>query len=254
MPSPVDIIFNPLSYTFFAIYAALMLLEYLFPARKLPAAPFWVLRGFLAFVLYFFISNYLPLLTDGFLSQYRLFDATELPVWAAVLTGLLVYEFGLYCWHRAMHSSKFLWRIFHQMHHSAERLDTAGAFWFSPMDMVGFTLLVSITFNVIIGLPVEAVVIILQITFFLAIFQHMNIKTPRWLGYLVQRPESHHVHHSKGVHYYNFSDLPIFDIIFSTFRNVESYKYETGYYDGGSLKVADMLLFKDINARKPDKP
>lgn len=250
MPTPTEVIFNPLSCTFFAIYAGLMLLEYLFPARKLPVSPFWVLRGFLAFVVYFFISNYLPLLTDGFLSQYRLFDATSFSLWVAVLIGLLIYEFGLYCWHRAMHSSRFLWRIFHQMHHSAERLDTAGAFWFSPMDMIGFTLLLSITFNVIIGLPVEAVVIILQVTFFLAIFQHMNIKTPRWLGYFVQRPESHHVHHSKGVHYYNFSDLPIFDIIFSTFRNVEGYKYESGYYHGGSLKVVDMLLFKDINNQK----
>jgi sterol desaturase/sphingolipid hydroxylase (fatty acid hydroxylase superfamily) len=34
--------------------------------------------------------------------------------------------------------SNILWRIFHQMHHSAERLDTYGAFYFSPYDMIGF--------------------------------------------------------------------------------------------------------------------
>ncbi|GAB3019373.1 sterol desaturase family protein [Bowmanella dokdonensis] len=250
MPSPIELIFNPLSYTFFAIYAGLMLLEALFPARKMPASPFWLLRGIVAFCLYFMISNYLPLIVDGYIARYQLIDASQLPLWAAVPIGLLVFETGLYFWHRGMHSSATLWRVFHQMHHSAERIDTAGAFWFSPMDMVAFTLLVSLSFNLIIGLPVEAVVMILQITFFLAIFQHMNIKTPRWVGYLVQRPESHHVHHGKGIHYYNFADLPVLDMLFGTFRNPRSYQYENGYYEGGSMRIVDMLLFRDINPPK----
>lgn len=250
MPTPYDVIFNPLSYTFFAIYAGLILLEFLFPARTLPKSPFWVVRGLTAFVIYFFIASYLPLFTDAWLSQFRIIDATALPLWAAVIAGLLVYELGLYCWHRFMHSSMLLWRVFHQMHHSAERIDSFGAFWFSPMDMVGFTLLVSLSLNLVIGLPAEAVVIILQITFVLAIVQHLNVKTPVWLGYIIQRPESHHLHHAKGVHYYNFSDLPVFDLLFGTFRNPRHYKYENGYYQGASLKLTDMLLFKDINPIK----
>jgi len=38
-----------------------------------------------------------------------------------------------------------LWRGFHQMHHSAERVDAFGAFYFSPLDIIGFTMLSSLT-------------------------------------------------------------------------------------------------------------
>ena len=60
------------------------------------------------------------------------------------IAGLFIYEFGVYVWHRLMHRHDFLWKTFHQMHHSAERVDTYGAFWFSPMDMIGWTLLGSL--------------------------------------------------------------------------------------------------------------
>jgi sterol desaturase/sphingolipid hydroxylase (fatty acid hydroxylase superfamily) len=85
------------------------------------------------------------------------------------------------------------------------------------------------------------------VTNFFSIFQHANIKTPVWLGYIIQRPESHAVHHAKGVHAYNYSDLPLFDILFGTFRNPKNYVAETGFYFGASGKMSDMLLFKDIN-------
>jgi sterol desaturase/sphingolipid hydroxylase (fatty acid hydroxylase superfamily) len=81
----------------------------------------------------------------------------------------------------------------------------------------------------------------------LGIFQHTNIKTPQWLGYIIQRPESHTVHHAKGIHKYNYSDLPIFDIIFGTFKNPKYHEHETGFYNGASNKIFEMLTFKDIN-------
>jgi sterol desaturase/sphingolipid hydroxylase (fatty acid hydroxylase superfamily) len=85
---------------------------------------------------------------------------------------------------------------------------------------------------------------------FLAIFQHTNINTPRWLGYIIQRPESHSVHHEKGVHAYNYSDLPIFDIVFGTFKNPKSYSQEIGFYDGASTRMKDILLFQDVSKPK----
>ena len=41
------------------------------------------------------------------------------------------------------------------------------------------------------------------------LFYHWNVPTPYWLGYLVQRPESHCVHHEEGLHAYNYGDLPL---------------------------------------------
>ena len=77
-------------------------------------------------------------------------------------------------------------------------------------------------------------------------FQHVNIRTPQWLGYIVQRPESHSLHHGRGIHQYNYSDLPLFDIVFRTFRNPKEFVSENGFYDGASAKVVQILLFKDI--------
>ena len=133
------------------------------------------------------------------------------------------------------------------MHHSAERLDTYGAFYFSPFDMIGFMLLGTVCFSFIMGLPPQSITLILLVTNFFSIFQHANIKTPAWIGYIVQRPESHAVHHAKGVHAYNYSDLPLFDILFGTFRNPDKYVPETGFYKGASERMGDMLLFRDVS-------
>ena len=147
-----------------------------------------------------------------------------------------------------MHSSNVLWRTFHQMHHSAERLDTFGAFWFSPLDMVGWTALFSLCLTLGVGLSAEATTVVLFATTLLSVFQHGNIRTPRWLGYIIQRPESHSHHHARGVHAGNYSDLPIFDLLFGTFRNPRAFTVAAGFYDGASARVSEMLRFRDVSA------
>lgn len=247
MPTPIEIIMDPISLIIIAMYIGLMIWESVFPARELPYSSGWKTRGLIAFAVYFFLSSYFPLLTDPFLENFRLLDLTPLGTLGGALVGVLVYELGLYLWHRSMHRSDFLWRTFHQMHHSAERLDTYGAFFFSPMDMIGFTLLGSIVFALLIGITPQAITVVLLFTNFLAIFQHANIKTPQWLGYIVQRPEAHAYHHAKGIHRNNYSDLSIFDMLFGTFYNPREFENETGFYEGASSKISEMLLFKDIS-------
>lgn len=247
MPTPLEILLDPISLSIIAMYALLMIYEAIFPAKELPKVNFWVLRGIAFFFFYFYLSSYLPLLWAAYLPQTQLFDLSGLGVAGGAVAGILLYEFGMYVWHRAMHSSNFLWRIFHQMHHSAERLDTYGAFYFSPMDMVGFTALGTVCFSVVMGLDPKAVTVVLLVTNFFSIFQHANINTPRWLGYIIQRPESHGYHHAQGIHRHNYSDLPIFDLLFGTFHNPKQHEYETGFYQGASSRMVDMLLFKDVS-------
>ncbi|WP_343486459.1 sterol desaturase family protein [Allomuricauda sp. d1] len=247
LPTPLELVFDPISYIVYGIYIVLMAWEALLPARKLPKIKYWKLKGFIAFTLFFFLSSYLPLIWDTYLAKYQLFDLTILGTgWGAVV-GVLVYELGVYVWHRSMHNSNMLWKVFHQMHHSAERLDSYGAFYFSPMDMIGFTFLGSLCLVVIAGFTPEATTLIILITTFFSIFQHSNIKTSVWVGYLIQRPEAHAIHHAKGIHAYNYSDISLFDILFGTFKNPKGYDHETGFYDGASSKVSDMLLFKDVS-------
>ena len=247
MPTPIEILLDPISLIVIGMYAGLMLWEALLPAQALPPVKNWKIRGILSFIVFFYLSSYIPMLIDPFLAQYQLFDLSGWDVWISTLVAILLYELGLYAWHRSMHESNRLWKSFHQMHHSAERLDTFGAFYFSPLDMIGFTLLGSICLVLLVGLPPKAVTLFLLFTTFLGIFQHANISTPYWLGFLIQRPESHAVHHGRGIHKFNYSDLPIFDIIFGTFRNPHTYSHETGFYHGASNRIWDMLLFKDVS-------
>lgn len=247
MPTPIEMLLDPVALCIVAMYALLMLYEALFPARVLPKIRFWKIRGIVSFFLFFYLSSYLPLLWAQWLPQTQLVDLSGLGVAQGAVAGILLYEFGMYIWHRAMHSSDFLWRIFHQMHHSAERLDTWGAFYFSPMDMAGFTALGTLCFSVVMGLDPKAVTVVLLVTNFFSIFQHANIRTSQWLGYLIQRPESHGYHHAQGIHRHNYSDLPLFDIIFGTFYNPKTFEHNNGFYKGASGRVLDMLLFRDIN-------
>jgi sterol desaturase/sphingolipid hydroxylase (fatty acid hydroxylase superfamily) len=247
MPTPLQILMDPVSLAVLGIYGFLILVEALFPARPLPKVRGWRTRALLVFAFYFFLSSYLPLLWNDTLARYQLFDLAALNPFVGAAVGVLVFEALVYVWHRAMHKTHWLWRSFHQMHHSAERLDTFGAFYFSPLDIAGFTFLSSVSLT-LVGLPAKAVTYFFYVTMFLGTIQHTNIRTPRWLGYIVQRPESHSVHHGRGIHHFNYSDLPLFDILFGTFRNPRDYVAESGFDGAYSAQIPQMLVFRDIAA------
>lgn len=247
-PTPLQLVLDPVSLTVIAMFMALYLWETIFPRNKnLPAIKYATIRGLLAFSVFFFISSYLPLLTDGYLAEYQMINLANLPLVAQIMIGLFTYQLFLYAWHRSMHKSNKLWRVFHQMHHSSERLDIPSTFYFSPLDMIAFTVLGSIVFAFIMGVSAQAATVIILVLNFLSIFQHANIKTPHWLGYLIQRPEQHAIHHQRGVHQHNYSDFPLYDLIFGTFSNPKSYEGASGFYDGASARIKDMIIFKDVS-------
>lgn len=249
MPTPIDILFDPITLGLMALFSALLVWERLAPARPMPALRGWWPRVIGAMLGYLMLSSYLPLLWAETLAPLQLFDLSGWPTLAAAAAGVLAYELLGYGYHRATHRYTPLWRLLHQMHHSAERLDVSSAFWFSPFDMIGWTLVNSIAFTVM-GLPPAAATPAILFISFLALFQHANVHTPQWLGYLVQRPESHSLHHSTGVHRHNYSDLPVFDMIFGSFRNPARHARETGFWHGASARVLDMLLLRDVSTRR----
>ncbi|MBL4673213.1 MAG: sterol desaturase family protein [Arenicella sp.] len=251
MPSPISILLGPTSLGCIGIYIAIIVLQAIIPGRDLPKVKGWYTRAVLSFVVYFFLSTYLPMYWDKYLAQYQLVDLGSMNPFLSAGIAVLVFELLIYIWHRAMHQSDFLWRTFHQMHHSAERVDAVGAFYFSPLDMIGFTMVGSLSLALIVGISPQATTYFLFASFFLGMIQHTNISTPQWLGYLIQRPESHTIHHGKSIHGYNYSDLPLFDILFGTFRNPKGFEVETGFYLGASAQIGDMLLCKEISNPKP---
>lgn len=253
MPTPWELLIHPVSLTAIALFLGLILWEWLRPTRPLPPVKGWVGRGLIAFISYFLLSSYLPLWWDPYLAQWQWWDLTALATGLQVIIGLLVFETLNYAWHRSLHRYHWLWLGFHQMHHSAERLDSFGAFWLSPLDMAGFTFIGSLALVGVVGIGPEAATITLLIGFFLAVFQHTNINTPRWLGYLIQRPESHAYHHGRDLHKHNYANFPIMDMLFGTFVNPQHGR-ETGFYHGASSRLMDMLLWRDVSEPKQETP
>ncbi len=250
LPTPLEIVIDPVSLVVMAIFGALMVWESVFPARELPKIKLWRLRGIIFFFAYVVMTTYIPLVWDDFLASYQLLNLSSQSLFVQVVLGIFLFELVQYGWHISMHKSDFLFRISHQMHHSSERLDVPSAFVFSINDMIGLSLVGSVSFALIMGLSPQAITIIILTLTFLGIFQHANINTPRWLGYIVQRPESHTIHHARGIHGYNYTDLPLIDMLFGTFKNPKGYEHETGYYEGASAKITEMLLFKDITTKE----
>ena len=186
LPTPLELLLDPLSLYVLASYAILILWEEVFPARKLPKVKFWRIKGLLFFFAFFYVASYLPIFIDPFLAKFQLMDLTHLGLLTSSLIGLVVFELVIYAYHYTMHKYDFLWLTFHQVHHSAERMDAYGALFHSPLDMIGFTLVGSVSFALLIGLSPQSITVLLFIINFLAFFQHANIKTPRWIGFVVQ--------------------------------------------------------------------
>ena len=62
-----------------------------------------------------------------------------------------------------------------------------------------------------------------------------------------QRQAAQPGHHQRGLHAYNYGDLPIFDIMFGTFRNADSWQEEAGFHPGSTRQIGEMLTFRKIS-------
>ena len=233
-------------YVAMALFSGFALLEVAAQARLFPRVSYWKLKGAAFALLYLAVGTYAPLLWDGWLGDHRLASGDQWALWMQIASGFLLLELGVYCWHRTMHNVQPLWRWFHQMHHSAERVDIWGAFYFHPFDMIGWTLLGSLALVLGLGVSAEAAIAINLMATFCSMFQHANIHTPQWLGYFITRPESHSAHHERGVHGRNYGDVPWFDMLLGTFHNPKRFDGEVGFFEGGSRKMVPMLLGREI--------
>jgi sterol desaturase/sphingolipid hydroxylase (fatty acid hydroxylase superfamily) len=231
-----------------ALIPGCIALDWIIRGRRHDSTRFWRLRALLVTGAAFYIAGYSALFWGTLLGDFHLLDGGGLGTWGGAIVGVLVYELAHYAYHRAAHEWQWLWRAGHQMHHSAESLDAFGAYYMHPVDVFLFTTLSSLVFYPLLGLSVEAGVVGALFLTFNAMFQHMSVRTPHWLGYIIQRPESHSVHHARGVHRYNYSDLPVWDMVFGTFRNPRSFQEEHGFYPGASERIPEMVLFQDVTA------
>src|SRR5262249_25038025 len=101
-----------------ATFLFFVLAERLWPARPLPRIRFWRVIGVVAFLMTGLISSTLPLLYADFARAHRLLDLERLGTLGGAAIAFLGTELMNYWFHRARHRP-LLWRLMHQMHHSA---------------------------------------------------------------------------------------------------------------------------------------
>lgn len=141
------------------------------------------------------------------------------PLAAQLALGALVAEFGLYWQHRAMHRSRWLWRL-HAVHHESPRLDVLKATRQHPVDLALATV-ASLVPLVALGAPGAVAFGVAMLSAALGLLQHANVAlaTPPWLDRWVCTPAAHRLHHGRdrGDGERNFGViLMVYDALFGT--------------------------------------
>jgi sterol desaturase/sphingolipid hydroxylase (fatty acid hydroxylase superfamily) len=164
--------------------------------------------------------------------------------------GLIAYfiaTFVFYWWHRARHEFDFLWVGFHQIHHSPQRLEVITSFYKHPGEMIVNSIIGSLLVYTVLGLTIEAGIIYTACTAIGEFFYHTNIKTPRWVGYIFQRPEMHRVHHEFNQHKNNYGDIVWWDMLFGTYDNPKKWNKTCGFIPEKEERLLNMLAYKDVH-------
>lgn len=223
---------------------AMIFVETLAPARRQPRCLGWWLRAALLNGAQA-ATAYLGAVTwDQWLGGQGSIVAIDVPIWVQIALGYLFVTFVYYWWHRARHAVPWLWVALHRTHHSPTRLEVITSFYKHPLELLANGLLSSALLTVVLGLSPAAATATVLITGLAELFYHWNVRTPRWLGWFFQRPEMHRVHHERGVHTSNFSDLPVWDLMFGTFDNPVDDSVACGFPD--EHKLGRILLGQPV--------
>ncbi len=237
--------------TIVGIGLVFLALERLFPDQELNPVPGWWARVIAANVVQVAIIIVAGMSWDLWLQRASLLDlGTRFSPFTGGLIGYLAATLVYYLWHRARHESDLLWRLCHQLHHSPSLIETITSFYKHPVELIFNSLISSATSYTLLGLSIEGAAWVTLWSGIAEFFYHMNIRTPHWVGYFVQRPEMHRIHHERGRHHSNFGDLPIWDMLFGTYRNPETYKGPCGFKPEREMRVKDILLFKNVNGTR----
>jgi sterol desaturase/sphingolipid hydroxylase (fatty acid hydroxylase superfamily) len=233
----------------------MMVIEKIYPDKKLEYVEGWWKWAILINVFQLFAAILGAFTWEEQLQKTSYFTSTT--GWhlrdhvSPFIGGVIAYLLSsliFYWWHLFRHINYFLWVATHQFHHSASRLEIATAFYKHPVEMIIDSQILAILSYSVLGLSVESG---RWLTIFCGLaeyFYHMNVKTPQWIGYFLQRPESHRRHHllNKRIDCPNLSDIPLYDILGGTFDNPKYMNDKTGFDKDNELRRIDMLCFTDV--------
>jgi len=133
--------------------------------------------------------------------------------------------------------------MLHQVHHSIPQFDILSSVMTHPLDLIVSPTLSVFVSAFLLGFDARVVAIIGVLDFFITLFPHWNVRTPSWVGYFIQRPEEHILHHQREVHADNYSDWPLWDKVFGTYRAPVEEPVQVGFARAGFAEQLKMLGF-----------
>lgn len=232
----------------FVVFALCFVAERLFPGWLLPKVRTWPLRVVLVNLVQLGVVVLAGVTWERWLSSASLFQLSTHV--SPIVGGLIAYfiaTFVFYWWHRWRHEYDVLWRGFHQIHHSPQRLEVITSFYKHPGEMVVNSIIGSLLVYTLLGLSPEAGAIYTLCTALGEFFYHTSIRTPRWIGYVFQRPEMHRIHHQHGRHRNNYGDIVWWDMLFGTYENPAEWTGSCGFDDEKEQQLGAMLRYRDVH-------
>ncbi len=153
---------------------------------------------------------------------WGVFAFTDWPLWLEVLLAIILLDMAVYWQHVLSHKIPLFW-AFHKMHHADRDIDATTGIRFHPIEILA-SMFYKMLVVLLLGAPVLAVILFEIILNGAALFNHANIKLPKWLDKILRivivTPDMHRVHHS--VHRqetdsnYGFN-LSIWDRVFGSY-------------------------------------
>jgi sterol desaturase/sphingolipid hydroxylase (fatty acid hydroxylase superfamily) len=220
----------------------LLVWERILPNTVLPTSLGWYARVSLIYALQFVVLLVGELTWSAVFSAWALLNMKRhVAPWLGGLLAYFVWSFFLYWWHRWRHEGDWLWRVFHQLHHSPARLESVTSFFLHPIDYASHAILGTVVTYVLLGLDREAAIYFFTYSVAISFYIHVNIRVPRWTGYFIQTPDMHRVHHEYGKHRNNYADFVCWDMLFGTYQNPHSPIVRCGFDAENEQKFAAML-------------
>jgi sterol desaturase/sphingolipid hydroxylase (fatty acid hydroxylase superfamily) len=231
------------------VAAACFVLERMRPGWVLPAVRGWWSRVVAVNLVQIGVVLVAGVTWERALSRYSLFHlSAHLGPVAAGFCAYFVATFVFYWWHRLRHESDFFWRGFHQIHHSPQRLEVITSFYKHPLEMIANSIIGSALVYSLLGLDLRAGAVYTAFCALGEFVYHTNVTTPRWVGYVFQRPEMHRIHHQHGRHKNNYGDFVWWDMLFGTYENPPTFEATCGFDDELEQRLPDMLRFADVHS------
>lgn len=238
----------------FGLAVFCFILERVKPGWALPSVRTWRARVVLINLVQLGIVLLAGITWEAWLSSWSVFHlSAHVPPVVGGVIAYFIATFVFYWWHRWRHEVDLLWRLFHQIHHSPQRIEVITSFYKHPGEMLVNSLIGSALVYTLLGLSLEGGAVYTACTAMGEFFYHTNVKTPQWVGYFFQRPEMHRIHHQYNRHKNNYGDIVWWDMLFGTYENPKEFVHTCGFDDPKEQQLLPMLLYQDVHADHNNK-